>query len=358
MDKIIITAADVTGPESLSTLPPTTEPAIPLLWRNLSLLLILCLPLLIIVTIVGLVTVRHRPLSVRHAYAIHYCCLLLASGILWTIAVFALIIRIPNNSLDQATGATVLSLGTFPLLPSKNALTARDIARELSPLVVVVHHAESSSFRQVGGTKQTYGAGVIALATHKGCLVLTSRHVIDALSRRLSIGILVGVTLQDGQEARATVVGLHRTLDLALLWVLREQSQTEYVQPLRSFKTVEIGEQIFVIGHPEGLQFSISGGLVAQTRGADLIQMSAPVSPGNSGGPVYDTHGRLIAIVQSVFDKAKSPNAENLNFAVRADDLLKVDVWTLSKEGSLAIASLAAIVNHGQGELNLIDTTK
>lgn len=334
MDKVIITAADVTGLESLPTSPPTTEPAMPLWWRLLSLLLILCPPLLIIVTIVGLVTVRRRHLPVRHAYAVHYCCLLLASGILWTIAAFALIIWIPNNLLGQVAGASALSLDTFPPVPSKNALTGKDIAQQLSPLVVVVHHAERSSFRQIGGTKQAYGAGVIALATHEGCLVLTSRHVVDALSRKSGIGILVGVTLQDGQDARAIVVGLHRILDLALLWVPRKLSQAEYVQPLRSFKTVEVGEQVFVIGHPEGLQFSISGGLVAQTRGADLIQMSAPASPGNSGGPVYDTHGRLIAIVQSVFDKTKSPNAENLNFAVRADDLLNAGVWTLAKEGS------------------------
>jgi S1-C subfamily serine protease len=120
----------------------------------------------------------------------------------------------------------------------------------------------------------------------------------------------------------------------------RENAQTDFVEPLRMFKTVEVGEQVFVIGHPEGLEFSLSGGLVAQKRGKDLIQMSAPVSPGNSGGPVYDSHGRLIAIVQSVIDKSKSPNAENLNFAVRADDLLIEDSWNLLKEGNYAIKLL------------------
>ena len=51
------------------------------------------------------------------------------------------------------------------------------------------------------------------------------------------------------------------------------------------------------------------------------IQMSAPVSPGNSGGPVFDDRGNLVAIVTSMVDKHGDPNAENLNFAVRADAL-------------------------------------
>lgn len=260
--------------------------------------------------------------------------------------------------LEQTAGTSTFSIDKFPSLPSKKALSGKDIAKQLSPLVIVVHRAEHPHFSSGGGTKQDCGAGVIALATHEGFLLLTSRHVVDALSWRPGIGQLVGVTLQDGQEAHATVVGIHRTLDIALLWVPRKRVLSEYVQPIRNFKTVEVGEQVFVIGHPEGLEFSISGGLVAQTRGTDLIQISAPVSPGNSGGPVYDTHGRLIAIVQSVVDKIKSPNAENLNFAVRADDLLNLDAWTLAEEGRIALAFLVAVDNHGNNESNLIETTE
>ena len=87
-----------------------------------------------------------------------------------------------------------------------------------------------------------------------------------------------------------------------------------------------------------------------ETRGGDLIQMSAPVSPGNSGGPVYDIHGRLVAIVQSVFDKTKSPNAENLNFAVRADDLLIIDSWTLVKEKRFVVEAFAAMNQQRAGK--------
>jgi S1-C subfamily serine protease len=97
---------------------------------------------------------------------------------------------------------------------------------------------------------------------------------------------------------------------------------------------------------------------VAQKRGDDLIQISAPVSPGNSGGPVYDSDGRLVAIIQSVFDKTRSPNAENLNFAVSADDLLVPDAWMLAKEGKFALVSLANKGNHGRDEPEVSESTR
>jgi hypothetical protein len=61
--------------------------------------------------------------------------------------------------------------------------------------------------------------------------------------------------------------------------------------------------------------------------------MSAPVSPGNSGGPVFDDRGNLLGIVTSMVDKNGDPNAENLNFAVRADALLEDSGWEFASFG-------------------------
>lgn len=297
-------------------------------------------------------------MTTRHAHTLHYCCILLTSGILWTLAAVAMAIWIPGNPFHQVPSTTSLSLHTFPQIPSTNALTGKDIVQQLAPFVVVVHEAERRFFPSSVVMKQACGAGILVYAGHDGCSILTSRHVVDALSRKSGIGQLVGVTMQDGQEAHGVVSGLHRTLDLALIWVPLQDTRTAFAQPLRSFSTVEVGEQIFVIGHPEGLDFSISGGLVSQTRGNDLIQMSAPVSPGNSGGPVFDTRGRLLAIVQSVIDKSKSPNAENLNFAVRADAALNASDWILSREGRAALQSMAALNRPAHDESVLLDAAK
>ncbi len=104
------------------------------------------------------------------------------------------------------------------------------------------------------------------------------------------------------------------------------------MQPVAKATLASDGENIFVIGHPEGLRFTLSTGIISRMQGS-TIQMSAPVSPGNSGGPVFDERGNLVAIVTSMVDKNGDPNAENLNFAVRADALLDDSAWEFTNFG-------------------------
>ncbi len=210
-------------------------------------------------------------------------------------------------------------------------------------MVIAIH---KTGIERITNNAKISGAGVIVNASKAGCLILTSKHVIDAVSYFQDNNTIVKISLQDNQEAIAHVVGMHLTHDLSLLWVGREGDSTEFQQSVRNYNTVEIGETVFVIGHPEGLEFSISNGLVAQKRDKELIQISAPVSPGNSGGPVYDDHGNLIGIVQSSFDKKKLPNAENINFAVRADVLFNLENWSLTEEGTKAIAAFSSKNNN------------
>jgi Trypsin-like peptidase domain len=76
----------------------------------------------------------------------------------------------------------------------------------------------------------------------------------------------------------------------------------------------------------------LSTGIISRMHDS-TIQMSAPVSPGNSGGPVFDDRGNLVAIVTSMVDKHGDPNAENLNFAVRADALFEDANWEFTSFG-------------------------
>jgi S1-C subfamily serine protease len=89
---------------------------------------------------------------------------------------------------------------------------------------------------------------------------------------------------------------------------------------------------IYVIGHPQGLRYSLSTGIISREDGR-IIQISAPISPGNSGGPVYDDRGRLVAIVSSTMDKSVNPNSENLSFAVSAEPLRNVEGWVFAPQG-------------------------
>jgi S1-C subfamily serine protease len=88
--------------------------------------------------------------------------------------------------------------------------------------------------------------------------------------------------------------------------VPRDSGGGNFAEPIASSSDVTDGESVFVIGHPEGLRFTLSTGIISRTD-SSTIQMSALVSPGNSGGPVFDDKGELVAIVTSMVDKHGIP---------------------------------------------------
>jgi S1-C subfamily serine protease len=112
----------------------------------------------------------------------------------------------------------------------------------------------------------------------------------------------------------------------------RHGGTAEFAQPDEVPKNLVPGEAVYVIGHPEGLNFTISNGIISRLDG-DTVQISAPVSPGNSGGPVYDDHGNLVGVVTAKMDRTIAPNAENLNFAASAELLGRLNGWEFMSEG-------------------------
>ncbi|MBK1881953.1 trypsin-like peptidase domain-containing protein [Luteolibacter pohnpeiensis] len=80
-----------------------------------------------------------------------------------------------------------------------------------------------------------------------------------------------------------------------------------------------IGENIFTLGHPLGDEFTLSSGIVSGYRYDDspLMQITAPISPGSSGGPVLNQWGELVGLVSSY-----KPGAQNLNLVVPLSELL------------------------------------
>jgi serine protease Do len=167
---------------------------------------------------------------------------------------------------------------------------------------------------------------VLLHADNDGYLFATAKHVVGFTGK--GFGHLM-VSTASGLWASADVVAIADNLDLALLWINRHSGSVAFVQPIA---TATDGESIFVIGHPEGLKYTLSTGIISGLRGSD-VQISAAISPGNSGGPVYDDHGNLIAIVSSKFDHNRDANAENLGFATSATALLESSAWTFAGGG-------------------------
>lgn len=146
-----------------------------------------------------------------------------------------------------------------------------------------------------------------------GKRVITAAHVVEG-----SNAVVVGTIT--GKRYSAQVVKRSETLDLALLDV----KTTETAKPVRFASSYRVGQTVIAIGHPQGLTYSVTRGIISHTdRVVDglsehYLQFDTPVNPGNSGGPLIDLTGKVVGLV--VF-KGSDAGIEGLGFAVRAEDI-------------------------------------
>jgi S1-C subfamily serine protease len=350
MDKIVVSNQELEAIPRITDGPARLEPKLPPIipwWAKLVCSpLIAVLPLLCLVTIVLRASTRNQPARVKHAWTAFLSTLLIMSGFLTSAAAVLAVAFVPLPAIVSKGLSDLDERTKFPQLPSVDAMSGTVVAAELKPLVAVITPARRLWFSHQETTSGELGAGVLLRANADGYLFATARHVVDGLgfAGRENPRALVAMT--SGAWAGADVVARHKHLDLALLWVPRESGHSDFVQSIASAKD---GEDVFVIGHPEGLKYTISNGMVSRVdeEGA-LFQISAPVSPGNSGGPVFDRRGNLIGIVVFKLDRNVDPNAENLNFAVRADTLLSDAGWDFTANGRRALTEFAG--THSQGD--------
>jgi len=150
---------------------------------------------------------------------------------------------------------------------------------------------------------------------------VTNFHVIrDAYSSDVKLG--------DGRLYHVLAVhGYDTDRDVAVIQLGRNTSRgvelAEGLPYLALAKTeVQIGDRIATVGSPEGLSNTVADGLVSAIRGDEnqrLLQISAPISPGSSGGPVFNLEGQVVGI--SSFQLSEG---QNLNFAIPIDEVSKI----------------------------------
>jgi len=112
------------------------------------------------------------------------------------------------------------------------------------------------------------------------------------------------------------IVGADQKRDVAL--VQFDARDTPYV-PLGDSSTIESGQRVIAIGAPLGLESTVSDGIVSnpsrQMGGLTFIQFTAPISPGSSGGGLFEKHGTVIGITSGTLSEEETPG-QNLNLAV------------------------------------------
>lgn len=192
--------------------------------------------------------------------------------------------------------STVLPESTRVAAPVRGSRNAEQIFAEISPSIVRVHAEDE------GGRPIKQGSGVV---TGTG-RVITNCHVASGASR---------LTVSAGRNTYpASVRVADEPFDLCSLDVLGLDAPAVAIGSVDSVRT---GQRVFAIGAPLGLELTISEGIVSSLREVPqgkVIQTTAPVSPGSSGGGLFDAEGRLVGIVTF-----QTRSGQNLNFAVPAD---------------------------------------
>ncbi len=205
-------------------------------------------------------------------------------------------------------------------------LTARISPAVVQILVTGYGAVEESSRGQTALISREHAIGSGVIVDSSG-YIMTNAHVVEgAQVIRVALPMpsvdrpeeIAPVGKQRVVEAR--LVGLHKETDLALLKI--EQTGLPTLS-LGNHRAVHQGELVFALGSPEGLENSVTMGVVSSVaRQADpsrplvYIQTDAPINPGNSGGPLVDAEGYVVGI--NTFILSQAGGSEGLGFAIPA----------------------------------------
>ena len=240
-----------------------------------------------------------------------------------------------RNALRSALLSILLAAGCVGEIARADSTKAAschaslpDIFARVSPAVVSISATSINPYRLSERVSHISGSGVLIDASG---LILTNSHV--AFGRQS-----ITVTLDDGTRLPATMVGADPIFDLAVLRIPKPASGTLPTARLGDSDRIRVGDDVFAIGNPLGLDQTLTRGIVSGMNRIlpespfslqePLIQTDAPINPGNSGGPLVNRCGEVIGINTAVI-----ADAQNIGFAVPSN---------------LAKATLASLVAHGR----------
>lgn len=179
-------------------------------------------------------------------------------------------------------------------------MSGQEIFRHCSPAVFVIYTSNDSEGFQGSGFFIT-GDG----------LAVSNYHVFKGTYRGYE-----KIHLVDGREFKISeVVVCDENNDLIVFRLASNGVKFQYL-PL-STHPIQVGDKVYAIGSPLGLENTFSSGEISAVRGSSLIQISVPITHGSSGGALINEFGEVIGVTSSGFDEG------NLNFAINIDLIRK-----------------------------------
>jgi Trypsin-like peptidase domain len=186
------------------------------------------------------------------------------------------------------------------------ANSAVEIAKEAFPSTVLV------VIEDAHGEPVLLGSGFV-LREHA---IVTNMHVIEGASQ--------GFAKQIDSDTKHKLEGILQADSSHDLAVLSVPSLSAPALPIGDSTKLAVGDTVYAVGNPRGLEGTFSQGIVSSIRHIDsqtLLQITAPISPGSSGGPILNELGEVVGVAVATF-----MDGQNLNFAIPASYLSSMEI--------------------------------
>ena len=257
----------------------------------------------------------------------------IVSGLIgaFVIVLFFTFVVIPNQEVSTpdliiSNGHDATKLGDESILSVEKSLSLVELFEKSEEGVVRIDVDKINSFRE----GNSVGSGFVFDLFGN---IITNTHVIDNADN-------ITVTFLDGSQYNASIVGMDKFTDIA---VINVEEKPDYLHPLEigDSSTLKVGEPVAAIGNPFGLSGSMTSGIVSQIGRLlpshdtgfsipNVIQTDAAINPGNSGGPLLNMNGKVMGINTAI--QSGTGQSAGIGFAVPSNTISKV-VPVLITEG-------------------------
>jgi serine protease Do len=262
---------------------------------------------------------------------------LVSSPIRWVLALIIVLSLVTANSLAQSSdkskpGSPENHLPDNPDILRQMNRALEELAAKVSPAVVQI---QTTGYGPLNDSDSDRGKTALIVRQHavgSGVIVdsngyiMTNAHVVEGAQRirvALPMSTAASPTNTPAGKRRvldAKLVGIHKESDLALLKIDQTNLRTLSLEEPQSLR---VGQLVLAIGSPEGLQNSVTMGVISAvarqadpTKSLNYVQTDAPINPGNSGGPLVDMNGEVVGL--NTFILSQSGGSEGLGFAIPA----------------------------------------
>jgi S1-C subfamily serine protease len=235
-------------------------------------------------------------------------------------------------------------------------------ASSVAAFLVVIHFGNNNDWseRIAAGARhsivriqigQNMGTGFVIGSEDDRHLILTNRHVVSHKRTKRESDSGSGeifseevVVIHGGRHLIGQIVAVMREPEVDMVLILVRSDSLRPLGRLRPYMQIHQGEEVIAIGHPAGLDYTVTRGTVSAKREGVIIQTDAALNPGSSGGPLIGRDGAVLGINTAIMsENEEGKPLQGINFALRADVAADASRWE-SPEGAKLKEELLRII--------------